>query len=63
MQTQEYTIEIISETFAHGAYQTQNFNIPELRPPSVKGLIRWWHQALGYSARDAEAIFGNFPKN
>jgi CRISPR type III-B/RAMP module RAMP protein Cmr1 len=53
-----YQFSLLSDTFAHGAYQTQNFNRPELRAPSVKGMIRWWHDALGYSKAHADILFG-----
>lgn len=58
MDTLSYNFSLLSDTFAHGAYQTQNFNRPELRAPSVKGMIRWWHEALGFSKADARKIFG-----
>lgn len=58
MQTLNYQFSLASSTFAHGAYQTQNFNRPEVRPPAIKGMIRWWHQALGYSKEDAQELFG-----
>ncbi len=59
MNATQFEFELITETFAHGAYQTQNFNRPELRAPPVKGMLRWWHEALGFSKRDALAIFGS----
>ena len=59
MEATHFDFELITETFAHGAYQTQNFNRPELRAPSVKGMIRWWHDALGFSENDARSIFGS----
>lgn len=59
MESLEYSFSLLSETFSHGAYQTQNFNHPELRAPSVKGMIRWWHQALGLPADDQLLIFGH----
>ncbi|MBK1832763.1 RAMP superfamily CRISPR-associated protein [Roseibacillus ishigakijimensis] len=58
METLTYQFTLLSDTFVHGAYQTQDFNQPELRAPSVKGMIRWWHEALGYSKADADHIFG-----
>lgn len=59
MEATHFDFELITETFAHGAYQTQNFNRPELRAPSVKGMIRWWHKALGNAESDARKIFGS----
>jgi hypothetical protein len=58
MESFSYNFSLLSDTFAHGAYQTQNFNRPELRAPSVKGMIRCWHKALGYSESDAQRLFG-----
>jgi len=58
MQSLTYQFSLLSATFSHGAYQTQNFNRPELRSPSIKGMIRWWHKALDYSEDDAHQIFG-----
>lgn len=58
MESLTYSFSLLSDTFAHGAYQTMNFNRPELRAPSVKGMIRWWHKALGNSEDHAQRIFG-----
>ena len=59
MDSLTYDFSLISETFAHGAYQTKNFNRPELRAASLKGVIRSWHEALGFSKADALTIFGH----
>jgi CRISPR type III-B/RAMP module RAMP protein Cmr1 len=59
MESLNYTFSLLTDTFAHGAYQTMNFNRPELRAPSIKGMIRWWHEALGHSSADARTIFGH----
>lgn len=58
MESCTYSFSLLSDTFAHGAYQTLNFNRPELRSPSVKGMIRWWHEALGLSKQNADTLFG-----
>jgi CRISPR type III-B/RAMP module RAMP protein Cmr1 len=58
MDPLSYHFSLLSDTFAHGAYQTQNFNRPELRAPSVKGMIRWWHKALRFQENDAGVLFG-----
>ena len=58
MESLNYSFSLLSDTFAHGAYQTLNFNRPELRSPSVKGMIRWWHEALGLSKQNADTLFG-----
>lgn len=59
MESLTYSFSLLSDTFAHGAYQTMNFNRPELRAPSVKGMIRWWHEALGNTSNDGRIIFGH----
>lgn len=59
MESLTYSFSLLSDTFAHGAYQTMNFNRPELRSPSVKGMIRWWHEALGNTSGDGRLIFGH----
>lgn len=58
MESLTYSFSLLSDTFAHGAYQTMNFNRPELRAPSVKGMIRWWHEALGLPKQNADILFG-----
>jgi CRISPR type III-B/RAMP module RAMP protein Cmr1 len=58
MESLTYSFSLLSDTFAHGAYQTMNFNRPELRAPSVKGMVRWWHDALGLSKENADTLFG-----
>ncbi len=58
MESLTYYFSLLSDTFAHGAYQTMNFNRPELRAPSVKGMIRWWHEALGMTKQHSDTLFG-----
>lgn len=53
--------------FAHGAYQTQNRNIPEIRVPSIRGQLRWWYDALNpqpsfQKSRTSDELFGNIGK-
>lgn len=36
------TIELLSPTFCRGAYQ----DTPEIRAPSIRGMVRWWFRAL-----------------
>src|ERR1019366_2140459 len=36
------TIEFLSPTFCRGAYQ----DTPEIRAPSIRGMVRWWFRAL-----------------
>lgn len=36
------TIELLAPTFCRGAYQ----DTPEIRAPSIRGMVRWWFRAL-----------------
>jgi hypothetical protein len=47
-------IEVITPLFNRGAYQ----DIPEVRPPSIRGMVRWWFRALGGRADDEKQAFG-----
>ncbi len=40
----ERDIEILTPLFNRGAYQ----DTPELRVPSIRGVVRWWFRALEY---------------
>ena len=44
--------------FPHGAYQSQGFDRPELRGPSVKGQLRWWFDALFGNSAAEDKLFG-----
>ena len=35
-------IEFLTPTFSRGAYQ----DTPEIRAPSIRGMVRWWYRAL-----------------
>jgi len=48
----------LTAAFPHGAYQSQGFNQPELRPPSVKGQLRWWYDALFDNKDTEDKLFG-----
>jgi hypothetical protein len=53
----------LTAAFPHGAYQSQGFNRPDLRGPSVKGHLRWWYDALFGGAdasgkSDEDKLFG-----
>lgn len=56
MQTLEAVFKIVTPLFMSGADQTY----AELRPPSLKGVIRFWWRALAYSHfnRDLAALAG-----
>lgn len=51
------SFRFLTPAFAHGAYQAQIDNIPELRAPSVRGQLRWWWRTLGYGSGDE--LFGS----
>src|ERR1035441_3740752 len=42
------SIELLTPTFCRGAYQ----DTPEIRAPSIRGVVRWWFRAL-YGPADA----------
>lgn len=48
----------LTAAFPHGAYQSQGFNQPDLRPPSIKGQLRWWYDALFGRKADEDKLFG-----
>lgn len=50
------SFRFLTPAFAHGAYQAQTANIPELRAPSVRGQLRGWWRTLGYGLGDE--LFG-----
>ncbi|MGR8935046.1 MAG: type III-B CRISPR module RAMP protein Cmr1 [Gammaproteobacteria bacterium] len=56
MQTLEAVFKIVTPLFMSGADQSH----AELRPPSLKGVIRFWWRALAYSRfnGDLEALAG-----
>ncbi|MGC8988489.1 MAG: type III-B CRISPR module RAMP protein Cmr1 [Verrucomicrobiia bacterium] len=51
-------IEIITPLFNRGAYQ----DTPEIRVPSIRGMVRWWFRALGGSADDEKEVFGGMKR-
>jgi hypothetical protein len=52
-------IELLTPTFCRGAYQKET---PELRAPSIRGVVRWWFRALGGSPDEEKAAFGGMKK-
>jgi len=51
-------IEILTPLFNRGAYQ----DVPELRVPSIRGMVRWWFRALGGTADEEKMAFGGMMK-
>jgi len=68
MEKIERDFTLLTACFAHGAYQSQDINRPELRPASVKGQVRWWYDKLNppsYVAktRASDPLFGRVGKD
>ena len=55
MRTLEFKFEVVTPMFIGGASPNGE---AELRPPSIKGMLRWWFRALGGSRDEEERIFG-----
>lgn len=49
-----YRLTFITPLFSKGSYD----DLPEIRPPSIRGQLHWWFRALGGSYADEKAIFG-----
>ncbi len=47
-------IEVLTPLFNRGAYQDE----PEIRVPSIRGMVRWWFRSLGGSADQEKEAFG-----
>jgi len=47
-------IEVLSPLFNRGAFQ----NSPEIRVPSIRGMVRWWFRKLGGTAEEEKSVFG-----
>lgn len=47
-------IEILTPCFCRGAYRDQ----PEIRVPSIRGMVRWWFRELGGTREQEKAVFG-----
>lgn len=51
-------IVVLTPLFNRGAYQ----DTPELRAPSIRGMVRWWFRVLGGSADEEKEAFGGMSK-
>lgn len=51
------SFRFLTPAFAHGVYQGQTENTPELRGPSIRGQLRWWWRTLGFGLGDD--LFGS----
>lgn len=47
-------IEVLTPLFNRGAYQ----DTPEIRVPSIRGMVRWWFRALGGTPDKEKQVFG-----
>ena len=47
-------IEVLTPLFNRGAYQ----DTPEIRVPSIRGMVRWWFRGLGGTPDEEKAAFG-----
>lgn len=51
------SFRFLTPAFVHGVYQGRTGNTPELRVPSIRGMLRWWWRTLGYGL--GNDIFGS----
>jgi CRISPR/Cas system CMR-associated protein Cmr1 (group 7 of RAMP superfamily) len=51
-------LEVLTPLFNRGAYQ----DTPELRVPSIRGLVRWWFRTLGGTPDEEKEAFGGMKK-
>ncbi|SKB01662.1 CRISPR type III-B/RAMP module RAMP protein Cmr1 [Prosthecobacter debontii] len=54
MSPVSYELEFITPLFSKGMYE----DLPEVRPPSIRGQLHAWFRTLGYTYADEKAIFG-----
>ncbi|MCB1244343.1 MAG: type III-B CRISPR module RAMP protein Cmr1 [Verrucomicrobiales bacterium] len=54
MLPSSFDIRFITPLFSRGMYE----NLAEVRPPSIRGHLRWWFRALGGNLADENAVFG-----
>ncbi|WP_075089047.1 type III-B CRISPR module RAMP protein Cmr1 [Verrucomicrobium spinosum] len=52
--TKSYRLTFITPLFSKGSYE----DVPEIRPPSIRGQLHWWFRAIGGSYQDEKALFG-----
>jgi hypothetical protein len=51
-------IQFLSPCFCRGAYQ----DVPEIRVPSVRGMVRWWFRKLGGKPIEEKQVFGGMKR-
>ncbi|MGO9245592.1 MAG: type III-B CRISPR module RAMP protein Cmr1 [Verrucomicrobiia bacterium] len=47
-------IQLLTPCFCRGAYRDQ----PEIRVPSIRGMVRWWFRSLGGTPEQEKVLFG-----
>jgi CRISPR/Cas system CMR-associated protein Cmr1 (group 7 of RAMP superfamily) len=47
-------IEVLTPLFNRGAYQ----DTPEIRVPSIRGMVRWWFRQIGGTVDEEKEAFG-----
>lgn len=58
MKKTSFNITFITPCFCRGA----DMKTPEIRPPSIRGQLRWWLRALGANPDEERKIFGGVGK-
>lgn len=51
-------IVVLTPLFNRGAYQ----DTPEIRVPSIRGMVRWWFRTLGGTPDEEKAVFGGMKR-
>lgn len=51
-------IEWLAPLFCRGAYK----DWPEIREPSIRGMVRWWFRKLGGNPQEEKEIFGGLKR-
>lgn len=54
MRTIRYELKFTTPAFVAGSDQ----NVPEIRPASLRGALRWWFRVLGGTPEAEKALFG-----
>jgi CRISPR type III-B/RAMP module RAMP protein Cmr1 len=62
MKAVTFELKFLTAALIGGAYPKSQNGHPanaELRPPSIRGLLRWWHRFLGHDSAAERRIFGS----
>lgn len=66
MKAVTFELQFLTAALIGGAYpktQGEQKAIAELRPSSIRGMLRWWHRFLGHDSRSEQRIFGSVAGN